>query len=95
MVDISPFIPQPGTPFADEAPGDPELTNYLLSIIRLVRPNVLLMAYNEAGILAGANVMSQTLYPVDPSGEALAALRRRLSDIGFEASTARGDWREG
>lgn len=95
MVDISPFIPQPGTPFAGEAPGDPNLVTYLLSIIRLIRPNVLLMASNEEGILAGGNVMAQTLYPVDPSGEALAALRRRLSDIGFEASTDRGDWREG
>lgn len=94
MVDISPFLPQPGTPLADEKPGDPELVSCLLSIIRLIRPNVLLMASNEAGILAGANVMAQTLYPVDPSGEALAALRRRLSDIGFEASTDRGDWRE-
>ena len=95
MVDISPFIPQPGTPFADAAPGDRELNNYLLSILRLILPNALLMAQDQGGILAGANVMAQTLYPVDPSGEQLAALRRSLADIGFEASTDRGDWVEG
>ena len=94
MVDISPFIPQPGTPFADAAPGDRELTCYLLSIIRLILPNALIMAQDQSGILAGANVISQTLYPVDPSGEQLAALQRSLSDIGFEGTTERGDWVE-
>lgn len=94
MVDISPFIPQPGTPFAGEAPGDRELTGYLLSIIRLILPNALIMAQDTVGILSGANVISQTLYPVDPSGEQLAALQRSLSDIGFEGTTERGDWLE-
>ena len=94
MVDISPFIPQPGTPFAGEAPGDRELTGYLLSIIRLILPNALIMAQDQGGILSGANVISQTLYPVDPSGEQLAALQRSLSDIGFEGTTERGDWLE-
>lgn len=94
MVDISPFIPQPGTPFADAAPGDRELTEYLLSIIRLILPGALIMAQDSGGILAGANVIAQTLYPVDPSGEQLAALQRSLSDIGFEGVTERGDWAE-
>lgn len=95
MVDISPFIPQPGTPFADAAPGDRELTEYLLSIIRLISPGALIMAQDNGGILAGANVIAQTLYPVDPSGEQLAALQRSLSDIGFEGITERGDWVDG
>lgn len=94
MVDISPFIPQPGTIFADAAPGDRELNNYLLSILRLILPNALLMAQDQSGILAGANVIAQTLYPVDPSGEKLASLQRSMADIGFEASTDRGDWKE-
>jgi biotin synthase len=94
MVDISPFIPQPGTPFADAAPGDRELNNYLLSIIRLILPGALIMAQDSGGILAGANVICQTLYPVDPSGEKLAALLQNLADIGFEGSTERGDWVE-
>lgn len=94
MVDISPFIPQPGTPFADAAPGDRELCNYLLSILRLLLPNALIMAWEPEGILSGANVITQTLYPVDPSGEQLAALLRSLSDMGFEGVTERGDWVE-
>ena len=94
MVDLSPFIPQPGTPFADAAPGDRALNDYLLSAIRLILPKALIMAHDTGGILAGANVMAQTLYPVDPSGEALAALQRSLSDIGFEGTTERGDWVE-
>ena len=52
MVDISPFIPQPGTPFADAAPGDRELTEYLLSIIRLILPGALILAEGIDGILA-------------------------------------------
>ena len=94
MVDISPFIPQPGTPFADAAPGDRALTDYLVSIIRLIRPDALIMACDAEGILAGANVIAQTLYPVDPSGEQLASLQRSLADIGFEGATDRGDWVE-
>ena len=94
MVDISPFLPQPGTPFADAAPGDWELTHYLLSIIRLILPNALILAGSIDGILAGANVLAQTLYPVDPSGEQLASLQQSLSDMGFEGSTDRGDWVE-
>ena len=94
MVDISPFIPQPGTPFADAAPGDRELTHYLLSIIRIILPNGLLVAQETDGILSGANVIAQTLYPVDPSGEQLASLLQSLADIGFEGSTERGDWVE-
>ena len=94
MVDISPFIPQPGTPFADAAPGDRELTEYLLSIIRLILPGALIMAGGIDGILSGGNVLAQTLYPVDPSGEQLASLQRSLSDMGFEGSTERGDWVE-
>ena len=94
MVDISPFIPQPGTPFAEAGPGSRELTCCLLSIIRLILPNALIMAQDTDGILAGANVISQTLYPVDPSGEKLASLQRSLADIGFEGTTDRGDWAE-
>ena len=73
MVGIGPFIPQSQTPFAGETPGTAELTVYLLSIIRLILPNVLLPATTalgtidpggrEAGILAGANVIMPNLSP--------------------------------
>lgn len=96
MVDVSPFRPCAGTPFADHPAGDPELTDYLLSIIRLIVPNALLSAPGEpeASVLAGANVVLYPLYPNIPTGETLAALQQRLSDIGYEADMGRGDWRD-
>lgn len=94
MVDVGPFRPYTGTPFADHPAGDPELTGYLLSIIRLILPEVLLSVPGEleTSVLAGANVVLYPLYPNIPTGETLAALQQRLSDIGYEADTGRGDW---
>ncbi len=74
MCGIGPFIPHKDTPFANESAGTLELTCYLLSIIRLIKPNVLLPATTalgtihpqgrEKGILAGANVVMPNLSPV-------------------------------
>lgn len=74
MVGIGPFIPQHATPFKDEKSGTLEDTLKLLSIIRLIHPNVLLPATTalgtihplgrEKGILAGANVVMPNLSPV-------------------------------
>ncbi len=74
MVGIGPFIPAAGTPFAGEKPGTLEQTLRLLSIIRLIHPQVLLPATTalgtihpqgrELGILAGANVVMPNLSPV-------------------------------
>ena len=93
MVDVGPFIPQEGTPFADEPAGDPWLTNDLVSIIRILCPGALITAPAEPEtlVLAGANVVCWPLYPANPSSEALAAIQRRLADIGHEGSTERGD----
>lgn len=117
MVGIGPFIPQKDTPFGTEPAGTAELTVYLLSIIRLILPNVLLPSTTalatiapggrEQGILAGANVVMPNLSPAavrkkyalydnkvsdgDESAQAVAALSRRMADIGFEIVTARGD----
>lgn len=73
MCGIGPFIPQADTPFGQERAGTTELTCYLLSIIRLIRPNVLLPATTalgtidptgrEKGILSGANVVMPNLSP--------------------------------
>ena len=73
MCGIGPFIPQKDTPFGNEAAGTLELTCFLLSIIRLVKPNILLPATTalgtihptgrEKGILAGANVVMPNLSP--------------------------------
>ena len=74
MCGIGPFIPHADTPFAAEKAGTLELTCYLLSIIRLIRPNILLPSTTalgtidpngrEKGILAGANVIMPNLSPV-------------------------------
>ncbi len=74
MCGIGPFIPHKETPFAEKVAGNVELTCYLLSIIRLIKPNILLPATTalgslaedgrEKGILAGANVVMPNLSPV-------------------------------
>ncbi len=73
MVGIGPFIPQGDTPFAKEAAGTLDRTLRLLSIIRLIHPQVLLPATTalgtiaangrEQGILHGANVVMPNLSP--------------------------------
>ncbi len=75
MVGIGPFIPHKDTPFAKEPAGTLDMTLRLLSIIRLLRPHVLLPATTalgtidprgrEKGILAGANVVMPNLSPVN------------------------------
>lgn len=74
MCGIGPFIPHKDTPYALEKAGTLEETLWLLSIIRLIKPNVLLPATTalgtihpkgrEQGILAGANVVMPNLSPV-------------------------------
>lgn len=73
MCGIGPFIPAKNTPFEKETPGSVDLTCYLLSIIRLIRPNILLPSTTalgsldpkgrEKGILSGANVVMPNLSP--------------------------------
>ena len=73
MCGIGPFIPHKDTPFRAEPAGTLEQTLYLLSILRLIQPNLLLPATTalgtihpqgrEQGILAGANVVMPNLSP--------------------------------
>ena len=75
MCGIGPFIPHKATPFASEKAGSVDFTCYLLSIIRLIHPNILLPATTalgsleemgrEKGIMAGANVVMPNLSPYD------------------------------
>ncbi|MBO5341352.1 MAG: [FeFe] hydrogenase H-cluster radical SAM maturase HydE [Lachnospiraceae bacterium] len=75
MCGIGPFIPHKATRYADMKPGSVELTCYLLSVIRLIQPNILLPATTalatlddkgqEKGILAGANVIMPNLSPME------------------------------
>lgn len=74
MCGIGPFIPHKDTVFKNEKPGDADFTCYLLSIIRLIHPNILLPATTalgtvkddgrERGILSGANVVMPNLSPM-------------------------------
>ena len=74
MVGIGPYLSHNQTPFANEKNGEVRLTLVLLSIIRLLLPEVLLPATTalgtaagdgrERGILAGANVVMPNLSPV-------------------------------
>ncbi len=73
MCGIGPYLTHRDTPFFDKPSGDTELTLYLLSIIRIMHPNILLPATTalgtasadgrERGILAGANVIMPNLSP--------------------------------
>lgn len=81
MCGIGPFIPHSQTPFAQHPAGSLSLTAFLLSLLRLMHPNVLLPATTalgsleeggrEKGILSGANVVMPNLSP--------PALRERYS----------------
>ena len=120
MCGIGPFIPQSDTPFRNEKAGTVELTCYLLSILRLIKPNLLLPSTTalgsidpmgrEKGILAGANVVMPNLSPSGvrkkyqlynnkvsdgaESAQSKAALIERMSAIGYEIVTDRGDIKE-
>ncbi len=75
MCGIGPFIPHNQTPFASFPAGTAEATVRLLSLVRLIRPNILLPATTalgtispngrEEGILAGANVVMPNLSPLN------------------------------
>ena len=81
MVGIGPFIPHRDTRYANEQPGTVGMTLRLLSVIRLLLPEVLLPATTalgtidvlgrEKGITAGANVVMPNLSPVGVRGKYL------------------------
>lgn len=74
MCGIGPFVPHKDTIFRDKTAGTVELTCFLLSVIRLIKPNILLPATTalgtihpfgrELGIQSGANVVMPNLSPV-------------------------------
>ena len=120
MCGIGPFIPHHDTPFADRSAGSVELSCYLLSILRLIQPNLLLPATTalgtldplgrEKGIQAGANVVMPNLSPVsvrkkymlydnkictgEESAQCRGCLSARMSSIGYELVSDRGDPKE-
>lgn len=73
MAGIGPFIPHKDTPFAKEQAGTLAMTLFLISLLRIMKKNILLPATTalgtihedgrELGILAGANVVMPNLSP--------------------------------
>ena len=74
MCGIGPFLPHKDTPFGDRPAGTRDLTLYLLSILRIQRPDLLLPATtalgtvstegHRLGMQAGANVIMPNLSPL-------------------------------
>lgn len=94
MCGIGPFIPHSDTPFYSFTAGSLEKTLFLLSLIRLICPEILLPATTalgtispngrEQGILAGANVIMPNLSPID-AREKYLLYDNKLS-VGAEAA---------
>ncbi|MBP3223548.1 MAG: [FeFe] hydrogenase H-cluster radical SAM maturase HydE [Actinomycetaceae bacterium] len=73
MVGMGPFQPHHATPFHDQPSGSVELTLFIVSLVRLLRPKLLLPATTaldcdvndgrQRAILAGANVIMPNLSP--------------------------------
>lgn len=119
MCGIGPFLPHKDTVFADKEKGSFDLTLFLLSLIRIMKPSILLPSTTalgtlreggrELGILHGANVIMPNLSPETAkdkymlydnklrtgleSAAALSALKEKISSIGYEIVTDRGDYR--
>lgn len=74
MAGIGPFIPHKDTPFCDMPSGSAEKTLFILSLIRIMLPNVLLPATTalgtvrgdgrQQGVLCGCNVIMPNLSPM-------------------------------
>lgn len=74
MIGTGPFLPHGQTPFAAFTPGSAELTLLMLSLCRIMLPDVLLPATTalgtlrgdgrQKGVLAGCNVIMPNLSPV-------------------------------
>lgn len=73
MVGLGPFIPHKDTPFKEYHSGSVELTLFLISLTRIMLPNVLLPSTTalgtasgngrQLGVLAGCNVVMPNLSP--------------------------------
>ena len=74
MIGMGPFIPHKDTPFGDRQAGSVPLTLFLLSLCRIMLPNVLLPATTalgtldadgqKKGVLSGCNVVMPNLSPL-------------------------------
>ena len=92
MVGIGPFIPHCDTPFADRQTGSAELTLLLLSLCRIMDPQLLLPATTalgtlmpegrELGVLAGANVVMPNISPMEVRSKYSLYNNKNIADPG-------------
>lgn len=98
MIGMGPFLPHHATPFRNCPAGDPELTLFLLSLCRLMLPEVLLPATTALrslmpdglvrGVAAGCNVVMPNLTPAAESGGySLYDGKLKADDIGENIKT--------
>ena len=102
MCGIGPFVPHRDTPFAEYPAGSADLTCFLLSVIRIIHPEILLPATTalgtihpdgrEKGILSGANVVMPNLSP--PDARKLYELYNNKLSSGAEAAESLNKLRE-
>lgn len=92
MIGIGPFIPHCDTPFAGEKKGSVSMTLLLLSLCRIMLPDVLLPATTalgtllpdgrERGILAGANVVMPNITPMEARNKYALYNNKNCADPG-------------
>ena len=102
MIGIGPFIPHCDTPFKDRPAGSVELTLFLLSLCRILQPDVLLPATTalgtldpvgrEKGVLAGANVIMPNLSPEEVRAKYMLYNNKTAVDV--ESHVTRSDLQE-
>ena len=98
MIGIGPFIPHCDTPFKDEPAGSVELTLFLLSLCRILHPDVLLPATTalgtmdpagrEKGVLAGANVIMPNLSPEQVRAKYMLYNNKTAVDVDTHITTS-------
>ncbi len=98
MIGIGPFIPHCDTPFGDQPAGSVELTLFLLSLCRILHPDVLLPATTalgtmdpvgrEKGVLAGANVIMPNLSPEQVRAKYMLYNNKTAVDVDTHITTS-------
>ena len=98
MIGIGPFIPHCDTPFRNEPAGSVEFTLFLLSLCRILLPDVLLPATTalgsldpvgrEKGVLAGANVIMPNLSPEQVRAKYMLYNNKTAVDVDTHITTS-------
>lgn len=98
MIGIGPFIPHCDTPFKEMPAGSVGLTLFLLSLCRILIPDVLLPATTalgtmdpvgrEKGILAGANVIMPNLSPEQVRAKYMLYNNKTAVDVDTHITTS-------